>query len=240
MFRATEALDIIDQVIADSKIEPTDRVATARDNIAELVDRRANVLDGLTKANAAIDADIDTLALHVVTGQLTPTEVVSRLSEAGRRDERAFTSLKNKTGHAFDREAEFELRKLGDALVYDVLAPWAERIVTDLTEVAGVVVEHGHRSAPQSDRHQPAYDRATELVTELHKVWVTTAALRGRGILTSDDALDARLYAFQAPHKLADLSTEHREVWWTCYAVVNGAKPCIRSVDEIRGAQLAA
>lgn len=199
MFRATEALDIIDQVLTDSKIEPTDRVAATRDAIAELVHRRATALDSLIKANAALDADIDSLALHVVTGQLTPAEVVSRLSEAGRRDERAFTSLKNKTGHAFDREAEFELRKLGDALVYDVLAPWSERIITDLTEVADVVVEHGHRSAPQPDRHQPAYDRATELVAELHKVWVTTAALRGRGILTSDDALDPRLYAFEAP-----------------------------------------
>jgi hypothetical protein len=240
MFRATEALDIIDQVLADSKIEPTDRVAAARTAIAKLVDQRAEALDGLVRANDAHDADIDTLALHVVTGQLTPAEVVSRLSEAGRRDERAFTSLKNKTGHAFDREAEFELRRLGDALVYDILSPWAERIVTDLTADAGVVIEHGPRTAPQADQHQASYDRADALVAELHKAWLTAAELRGRGVLTNATDIDPRQLCFNHPHKLADLDKSHRQTWWTSYAIVNGAGPVVRSVDQVRGAARAA
>lgn len=102
-----------------------------------------------------------------------------------------------------------------------------DRTITELAPHATVVVEHGHRSARlASDPHQHAYDEAERLTAVAHRIWNEAATLRARGILTDlPDSVDPGWLAFQAPHRLAPQTKEHREAWWLAHAVVHGAKP---------------
>lgn len=108
-------------------------------------------------------------------------------------------------------------------MIADILGPWMERIIAALAPHANVVVEHGHRSARlDSDPHQPAYDEAERLTAQAHAVWRHAAILRGRGVLSDvKEQSDPRWLAFGSPHRLAEESKAHREVWWLCFAITN-------------------
>ncbi|QXU52163.1 hypothetical protein [Rhodococcus sp. LW-XY12] len=222
-YDATEAASILTALLTESGIDaPT--VTKVRDEINDIATQRNAALAEL--ADALRPTDVDTLAEAIANGDRAVMQTIARALT--RKDEKDYKRLVNRVSWIYDRRAHERLRKLGDHLITELLAPWMDRTITELAPHASVVVEHGHRSGPAelSDPHQHAYDEAERLTARAHHIWKTAAVLRARGVLTDlSDNVDHRWLAFQAPHRLAPQAKAHRETWWLSYAVVHGAKP---------------
>ncbi|KSZ59435.1 hypothetical protein Z045_08985 [Rhodococcus pyridinivorans KG-16] len=221
-YDATEAASILTALLTESGIDaPT--VTKVRDEINHIAIQRNAALAEL--ADALRPTDVDTLAEAIANGDRAVMQTIARALT--RKDEKDYKRLVNRVSWIYDRRAHERLRKLGDHLITELLAPWMDRTIAELAPHAHVVVEHGYRSARlESDPHQPSYDEAERLTAQAHAIWRHAASLRGRGVLSDlQEQSDPRWLAFGAPHRLADESKAHREVWWLAYAVTNGAKP---------------
>ncbi|MFD6857639.1 hypothetical protein ACFWCF_09880 [Rhodococcus sp. NPDC060090] len=222
-YTAEDALAVLDSLLAASSIEPTKTVTGARHDIATLVQQKASALAELAATQQP--ADVDALAESIANGDPGAVQTVAKA--LARKDAKEYKRLVNRVSWIYDRRADDRLRKLGDQLIADILAPWMDRTITELAPHANVVVEHGHRSTRlDSEPHQPSYDEAERLTAQAHTIWRHAAILRGRGVLPDvTGQSDQRWLAFGAPHRLADENKAHREAWWLSYAVTNGAKP---------------
>ncbi|MFC7450871.1 hypothetical protein [Rhodococcus daqingensis] len=235
VYTADEARDTLRGLLTDSGVVPSKDLKAAMeklDTITAAYETARAELDNALKENDNLTEDI---ADAIVSGDLSVSAAVTKVRQsAPSRDERR---LYNKLAFRYDQQADRVLRKLGNTIVADILAPWAESIVLDLVTPAAHVVEHGHRTIFDGPADPDIYDKADRLVVELHAVYAHANTLRGRGILTPlADGIDPRLLAFTAPHRLGDLDKSHRQTWWMSYAITNGAGPAIRTSYEAEAA----
>ncbi|MFG1784620.1 hypothetical protein ACGFIU_19455 [Rhodococcus oryzae] len=234
LYSSGEAADKLEALLHESGIEPTTRIAQARASLAATVAEEAEALAEIDQHRPMDSEAMSALAAAVADGSISTGDAVAQIR---RTEDRELRRLQNKLTFVYSKRADRILRNLGNALIADILAPWADRIVSELVEPAAVVVEHGPHAAVHDDKHKAAYDRAEKLVAELHTIYAHANQLRGREVLSPlADGYDPRLLAFKAPHRLAEEEKAVRETWWMAFAVVNGAGPIIRSSYEAEAA----
>ncbi|MEV0854710.1 hypothetical protein [Nocardia fluminea] len=213
---AREALTYLDNLVADSGVELTERVAVARGEIARIADDERDLLAGIS---AVVDIDpadaAEQAAARYLAREITAPEALAEMATAERSSARDRQKLSNKIIFRSARQASVELRRLGDDLITDVLAPWAARVVAELRNDAAVVADIGWAGVLDAQRwgaenevdgsdlarlaevaqvgggraaRHAAVFAAQARVNKLHEIWKVADDLRARGFLkTMDD-----------------------------------------------------
>ena len=241
LYSVDEAINLIDGMISESGIEIGKGVAAARVALLRLQTQQRELLTAIAEQAENDDPrdTVEALVDALTQGSTTPEAALDRMKRISRGRPADITRLKNQVTFRFSKAADREVRELGNRIIADILRPWAERVISELTPHAHVVVEHGHSTVhPEGEATSHDYLRAEELTAEMHRIWALTNRLRGRGVLTSlANSADPRWLAFKAPHKIADESKAVREAWWLSFAVVNGGGPTVRDSYQAATAQ---
>ncbi|MFI8976513.1 hypothetical protein ACIGO9_26755 [Nocardia asteroides] len=207
---ALETLELLDRLVTESGIEPTERVAKSRAEIARIAADERALLDEIRGLPVLDPADqLEQIAERFVGRQIDAATAVEELMTAGRSTAKTRQALSNKALFRTSRAAAVELRRLGDGIIVDILRPWFARTVDDLRPNAAVVVDVGQAGVleamewgaengigsdlgqlaelgavggAKAARHA-AVLAATVRVETLRRVWSAADALRERGIL---------------------------------------------------------
>ncbi|MFC9832560.1 hypothetical protein ACFVKB_01845 [Rhodococcus sp. NPDC127530] len=236
LYDLAAARSILERVLKRADVPLTKPVTRTRATLTELAESQALVIEALRELTPT-DAEKADILAHVADGlvdkSLAPKEVgayLHKLADTGTNKQ--LQSLINQVAFRYNKQGTAALRQLGDALVTDLLRPWADRITGDLLQVAPIVLEHGPNPVDRTPAVAEAYATAGRLTDEMNEVWSTADGLRRHGILTGGDVTQPLLYRFARPQLLADADKAHRSVWFLCHAVAKGAQPTVATHAE--------
>ncbi|MBN0975504.1 MULTISPECIES: hypothetical protein [unclassified Gordonia (in: high G+C Gram-positive bacteria)] len=218
---AQQVLDGLDKLLAEAAehgIQPTKAVAATREALADVILEEAQtdseIADVARHLDGAADDALDALAREDATPQQRSEAAARVISGATPQTARQLTKMRNQNKFRRAREAHNHLHRLGDALVVDLLRPWALAIVTELTEEPHTIADHVvagkwqgimaaeefrqehsimaddiRRWTSMPSRHSLEYRRlrAIQLVAEFEHLTNVTDELRRRGILPDLD-----------------------------------------------------
>lgn len=257
---AAEALDFFDGLLSESATEPSKRVAATRAELARLAADEAALLAevrGLVDPDPA--AQLETVTEAFIGRKISVEEALATLSAATRSTTKDRQRLVNRVTFRTSRASVVEMRKLGDALISDVLNPWLRRTVGEVFQDAAVVADAGYAKiaeaavwaaeneirattdlTPFEALRTPAVVRnlailrAERKVAAMLRVWGFADDLRDRGVVPAmaDGSVTPLRYRWAAPHRLPDLAGQHREVLWTCRAIVAEAGPAVATAAQ--------
>ncbi|WP_369023648.1 hypothetical protein [Nocardia cyriacigeorgica] len=207
---AAETLATLDSLLAESGVEPTERVAATRAELARIAATESELLAEI-RALAPVDPGVrlEDVAERFVERRISAADAVAELAAEQRSTGKSRQALANKIVFRTARAAGVELRRLGDGIVVDILRPRFERTVDELRPNAAVVVDVGQAGVleaiqwgeengigsdlgqlaelgavggAKAARHA-AVLAATVRVETLERIWSAADALRERGIL---------------------------------------------------------
>lgn len=164
-----------------------------------------------------------------------PDEVLTYLHRISEGTDKPLKKLENAVRWRFSKRADQALRQLGDTIALDLLGPWVTKLAADLEAPALIVVENGPTVTEKSHyKVQGAFTEADSIVDDLKLTWKFALHLRRNKVLTGDDTIDQRHFEWTRLDKLHDVDAQHREPHWTGKSLLNGARPRVATLADVK------